>query len=393
MLTKNKKSRLLRSLNNPEHSIMHPSIRPALWLCIFTFIVFVVWASIFEIDEVTHGQGRVVPSSRLQLIQSLEGGILDTLLVSEGAMVEPNQVLATLDNTRFYSDYMEGLTQSNALRATIARLNAEVKNLDKIDFPEEINDEEIDTELDLFNARRNKKQQTIDAIKDEISILQQELKVLLPLVKKRSVSQMEVLKVKKSIASLNSKIIDVQSSYIQDAYSELTKKKSDLSVLQTTLLQKKDQLKRTKITSPVKGQVNDILVTTKGGVIKPGEPIMKILPLDDQLLLETKISPKDVAFLYPGMKANVRITAYDYTIYGSLVGTIEQISADTLEEDTAKGKEYYYQVLVSTNKNYLEKDGAMLPIKPGMLAQVDILGGKKTIMSYLLKPLIKSKLY
>jgi len=204
---------------------------------------------------------------------------------------------------------------------------------------------------------------------------------------------MELLRVDKTIEELKGKVASVNNSYMQDAYTELTEKKGYLNALMETLVQKEDQLKRTQIVSPVRGQINDILVTTRGGVIQPGEPIMKVLPVDDQLLIEARIKPKDVAFLAPGMKAKVKITAYDYTIYGDLEGTLEQISADTFEEDTAKGKEYYYQVLIHTDKNYLERNGEKLPIRPGMITQVDILGAKRTVLSYLLKPLIKASLY
>lgn len=395
MSDKQNKSRLLRALNDPEYTVMHPSIRPGLWLSALIVVIFIIWASFAEIDEVTRGEGRIIPSSRLQMIQSLEGGIIDRLLVKEGDMVEAGQVLMRLDRTRFYAAYMEGLSQVRALRATVARLESEVKESNTITFPQDmdVDSPEVQSEISLFNARRDKKQETIDSLKREIQISNRELNVIMPLVKRKAVSQMESLRLEKSIEVLKGKVVSVQNSYMQDAYTELTEKKNELSALTEALVQKQDQLKRTEIISPVKGQVNDILVTTRGGVIQPGEPIMKVLPIDDNLLVEARIKPKDVAFLAPGMKAKVKITAYDYTIYGDLNGVLEQISADTLEEDTVKGKEFYYQILVHTDKNYLEKNGKNLPIRPGMVAQVDILGGKRTVLSYLLKPLIKAKLY
>ncbi|MEG3755579.1 HlyD family efflux transporter periplasmic adaptor subunit [Psychromonas arctica] len=395
MSKQHNQSRLLRSLNDPEYTVMHPAAKPGLWLSIITVILFVVWASFAEIDEVTRGEGRIIPSSRLQMIQSLEGGIIEALLVDEGDMVEAGQVLVSLDQTRFYAAYMEGLSQSVALKAAIARLDSEVKDQNMITFPDgfDLETPEVKSEIALFKARRDRKQQTIASLQREIDISNKEYSVLKPLVKRKAVSKMELLRVDKTIEELKGKVASVNNSYMQDAYTELTEKKGYLNALMETLVQKKDQLKRTQIVSPVRGQINDILVTTRGGVIQPGEPIMKVLPVDDQLLIEARIKPKDVAFLAPGMKAKVKITAYDYTIYGDLEGTLEQISADTFEEDTAQGKEYYYQVLIHTDKNYLERNGEKLPIRPGMITQVDILGAKRTVLSYLLKPLIKASLY
>lgn len=395
MPSQHNKSRLLRSLNDPEYTVIHPAVRPGLWCSILTVIIFVVWASFAEIDEVTRGEGRIIPSSRLQMIQSLEGGIIDSLLVAEGDMVEAGQALVSLDRTRFYAAYMESLSQARDLRTAVARLESEVKDLDNIVFPEDfdLSTPEVQSEIALFNARRDRKKQTINSLQREISISNQEIRVIKPLVKRKAVSKMELLRLNKTVEELKGKVVGVENTYMQDAYTELTEKKGFLNALMETLVQKEDQLKRTSIVSPVRGQINDILVTTKGGVIQPGEAIMKVLPVDDQLLIEAKIKPKDVAFLAPGMKAKIKVTAYDYTIYGDLEGTLQQISADTFEEDTAQGKEYYYQVLVYTDKNYLERNGEKLPIRPGMITQVDILGGKRTVLSYLLKPLLKAKLY
>nr|WP_320134688.1 HlyD family efflux transporter periplasmic adaptor subunit [uncultured Amphritea sp.] len=370
-------------------------VRPALWVCCFVVIIFIVWAGFAEIDEVTRGEGRIIPSSRLQLIQSLEGGIIETLLVHEGEMVEAGQALIELDKTRFFSAYMEGKSQSSSLRASIARLDAEVKNNSKISFPDDdsIDSKDIAVETSFFDARKEKKQQTISSLRSKMSIVRNELKIIRPLVEEGAVSQMEQLRLEKEIEDLNGQIVQTNNGYMQDAYTELTQKKAELNALTEMLVQKKDQLRRTVITSPVKGMVNDILVTTKGGIVQPGEPIMKVLPIDEQLVIEAKIKPKDIAFLAPGMQAQVKVTAYDYTIYGDLKGEVMQISPDTIEEDTAQGKEFYYQILVHTTKNYLEKDNVMLPIRPGMIAQVDILGGKRTILNYILNPLLKAKLH
>ena len=390
-----KQLRLLRLLGDAQESVSHPWIRPGLWVSALTVLIFVVWASWAEIDEVTRGEGRVIPYSRLQKIQSLEGGILDELLVKEGDMVEAGQALVSLDQTRFYAAYMEGQSKARTLRAAIARLEAEVKDKSSIDFPDSLplDGPEVSSERSLFEARRSKKEQAISSLQEEVELTSEELRLIEPLVATNAVSEVEALRLKQEIATLKGRIAEIENGFIQEAYTELTAKKAELASLEQTLLQKEDQLRRTKLVSPVKGMVNNILVTTRGGVVQPGEAIMEVLPIEDQLLVQTKIKPEDVAFIAPGMPAKVKITAYDYTIYGDLAGTVVQISADTIEEETVRGKEYFYQVLVRTEKNYLEKHDEMLPIRPGMIAEVDILGGKRKIMSYILKPLLKARLY
>jgi len=368
--------------------------RPALWLCSFLVAVFLIWSAFAEIDEVTHGEGKVIPSSRLQNIQSLEGGIVKEILVKPGQIVNQGDVLLRLDRTRFQSAFREGQSQASSLQASITRLEAEVRNSSKLEFPDslQVDDKDRQFEQKLFDARRKNKQEKIAGLQRRIKVVQDQLNILRPLVKSEAVSKMEQFRLEKELEELKSQVVDVTNTYMQDAYTELTKKKADFDALNEQLVQRQDQLDRTEITSPVKGMVNDILVTTRGGVVQPGEPIMYVLPIDEQLLIEAKIAPKDIAFLAPGMPATVKITAYDYSIYGDLDGVVTQISPDTIEEDTAQGKEYYYQILVQTKGSELVKDGKSYPIRPGMIAQVDVLGMKRTVFSYMLNPLLKAKL-
>ena len=336
-----------------------------------------------------------MPSSRLQKIQSLEGGILDKLLVKEGDVVESGQPLLLLDKTRFYSAYMELKSQSEGLLAAIARLEAEVLDRDTIHFPKSIDPKSpvALSEQALLKARQEKIHALTASLQQEIALARQQLAMIEPLVKKNAVSEIEALRLRKDIASLTGKLNEIINNHTQESYTELAKKRFDLDAMQQTLLQREDQLKRTEVLSPVKGMVNDILITTRGGIIQPGEAIMQITPLDDQLLIEAKIKPADVAFIAPGMEARVKITAYDYTVYGDLSGTLEQISADTIEEQTIRGKETFYKILVRTEKAFLQKGDKTLPIKPGMIAEVDVLSGKRSVLNYLLRPLIKAKLY
>ncbi|WP_240349271.1 HlyD family type I secretion periplasmic adaptor subunit [Halomonas binhaiensis] len=369
--------------------------RPALWLSALIIAGFVGWAAWAQVDEVTRGEGKVIPLSRMQTIQSLEGGILSQLMVNIGDEVEIGQPLVKLDDTRFLSAFLETQSQILVLRAAIARLESEVLEKEKVEFPEDIDPEGelAQSERDLFNARRARLIQAQNSIQDEIAITQQQLNLVKPLVQRRSVSEMEALKLQQSIASLAGKLAEMRNTYVQDAYSELSSKQAELSTLEQTLLQKRDQLTRTEIRSPVNGRVNDIMITTHGGVVQPGEEIMEVTPLGDQLLIEARVRPKDVAFIAPGMPASVKITAYDYTIYGDLKGTVEQISEDTIEEETPQGKESYYEVLVRTKEASLHHKGQTLEIRPGMVAEVDIQTGKRSILSYLLKPIIKARLY
>ncbi len=368
--------------------------RPALWLCSFIVAIFIGWAAFAEIDEVTRGEGKVIPSSRLQKIQSLEGGIIKELLVSEGQLVEQGEPLLRLDKTRFLAAFREGEAQASSLLASITRLEAEVRESDSLIFPKELKIDEKDRlfEQALFAARQSNKQEKITGLKQSMRIVGEQIDILRPMVAAESVSQMELLRLEKQLEDLKGQVIEVSNNYMQDAYTELTQKKAELNALNESLVQRQDQLARTQIISPVKGMVNDILVTTRGGVVQPGEPIMYILPIDEQLLIEAKIAPKDIAFLAPGMSAKVKITAYDFSIYGDLEGEVIQISPDTIEEETAQGKAYFYQILIATQENHLVKDGKSYPIRPGMIAQVDILGGKRTVLNYLLNPLLKAKL-
>ncbi|KFF48029.1 hemolysin D [Gammaproteobacteria bacterium MFB021] len=395
MSTHYEDARLRRELGDPSESLRHPLARPTLWVVLLALASFIGWAAWAEIAVVTHGEGRVVPVSRIQTIQSLEGGIIARIPVKEGDIVDEGQLLVQLNGTRFESAYRETRNQVVALQATVARLQSEVLERESIEFPAEIDPDSslAQSERELFRARRDKLRAATDSLEHEIGMANRRLALIEPLVARQAVSQMEALQLRQDIASLRGKRAEIQNSYVQDAYTELTDKKGELASLEQVLVQKRDQFERTEIRSPVHGRVNAINYTTRGGVVPPGETIMEVIPLEDRLLIEAKIQPSDVAFLAPGMPASVKITAYDYTIYGDLRGSVEQISADTIEEETPRGKESYYKVYIRTDSGSLEHGREALPIIPGMIAQVDIQTGERSVMDYLLKPLLKAKLY
>ncbi|GAA0627689.1 HlyD family efflux transporter periplasmic adaptor subunit [Brevundimonas kwangchunensis] len=386
--------RLRRALAEGQDLDAHPAARPILWACAALLIVFVAWAAWAQVDEVARGEGRVVPNSRVQVIQSLEGGILSELLVKEGDIVSAGQPLAQLDNTRFQSSALEAGTQVTALTAAIARLEAEVLGQGSIAFPSSIpaNDPVIASERSLFAARRQNLNAATAALSQEIAYARRQLEMVEPLAARGVVSEVEALRLNQTIASLSGRQSEIRNTYMQEAYTELAAKKAELAAQTQIFNQRQDQLQRTRLTAPVRARVNDVRITTRGGVVQPGEAIMQLTPVDDQLLVEARILPRDVAFLRPGMKARVKITAYDYTVYGDLPATVEQISEDTLEEETPRGKVAYYSVLVRTDRAFLRRGSETLPIRPGMVAEVDVQSGRRSVLSYLLRPLLKARI-
>ncbi|MFJ6023518.1 HlyD family efflux transporter periplasmic adaptor subunit [Brevundimonas sp. NPDC092305] len=385
---------LRRALSGGRIAESHPAARPVLWVSVGIVVVFVAWASWAQVDEVVRGEGRVVPNSRVQVIQSLEGGILRDLLVKEGDIVQAGQPLAQLDSTRFESSALEAGAQVKALTAAIARLEAEVLGRPGVVFPANIpaGDPVIASERALFEARRRNLNATVQALTQETAYARRQLAMVEPLAARGAVSEVEALRLGKDIAALTGRQTEVRNTYMQEAYAELAAKKAELAAQTQIHNQRQDQLNRTKLIAPVRARVNDVLITTRGGVVQPGEPIMQLTPLDDQLLVEARVLPRDVAFLRPGMPARVKITAYDYTVYGDLPARVVQISEDTLEEDTPRGKVSYYSVLVRTDRAFLQKGGQSLPIRPGMVAEVDVRSGRRSVLNYLLRPLLKARL-
>lgn len=361
-------------------------------LIVLSLLLAIGWASVAQINEITRGDGRVVPLRRMQMIQSLEGGILAELLVSEGDIVEEGQVLVRLDPTRSKkSAFLAANAEITALAAEVARLEAEVLEQPKLDFGQNP-DEAERTELRLFEARRTKLEASLEALEAERLSIQEQIDITSPLVAKGSVSRIDVLRLEQQRAELEGKISDTRNAYVQDAYKDLAQRRAKLTALQQDVVRKQDEFLRTEIRSPVSGRVNNIDITTLGGVIQPGEPIMEVTPTDDQLLIETKVLPRDVAFIAPGMEASVKITAYDFSTYGDLRGVVTQISEDTVEEDTPQGPQDFYRVMVRTGNNFLERHGETFAIRPGMLAQVDIESGERSVLSYLTRPLLRARL-
>lgn len=362
------------------------------WSLFAMFAVFTVWASIFQLDEVTTGSGKVIPSSHEQVIQSLEGGIIRSLQVREGDIVERGQQLAQLDRTKTESSVLESESRLNAALATAARLNAEVNNSELV-FPSELDDdlELTNQETALYQSRRDSLARGLSGLRQGYVLVQRELGLTRPLVLQGAASKVEVLRLERQLNELENKITEMQTQYYVRAREELAKANAEIEAQRSVMKGREDSLTRLTFNAPVRGIVKDIDVTTVGGVIPPNGKLMSLVPLDDQMVIEAKISPRDVAFIHPGQKALVKVTAYDYSIYGGLDGVVTLISPDTLQ-DEVKRDVYYYRVYIRTASSHLtNKVGQEFPVFPGMIATVDIKTGSKTIIDYLLKPFNKAK--
>lgn len=412
--------------------MMHPKFAAnILLLSIFGFFVlFIVWASVAELDEVTRATGRVVPSKQNQVIQNLEGGIIKEILVKQGDSVKAGDVLVKLDRTQFGADLNRSTEEYNFLEVTIIRLTAESLFQTPSFGTEYTNKNMIDRELNLFKARKAEFDASLSGLKARLKQIEQEqieanvslvgaksgqelaeteVEMLVPLVEKGIEPRLELIrakqrliqasgdhqkailnieKAKKSVEEVNLQIEAFRQKFKASVLAELNEAQSRKNNLLDALPALSDKVNRTDVIAPADGIINQVFVTTLGGVVQPGMPIVEIVPLDDTLLIEAEVQPADIAFLRPGQKARVKLTAYDYSRYGSLEAQVENISADAILNDQ---QEYVYIISIRTTETTLVSEGTSFPILPGMVAEVDILNGKKTIMAYLMKPVLKLK--
>ncbi|AZI35754.1 putative HlyD family secretion protein [Caenibius tardaugens NBRC 16725] len=355
-------------------------------------VVGLIWAWLAELDEVATGSGRVVPTSREQIIQSLEGGILAKLFVRQDTLVQPGQTLAQLDPTLAGSTVEESAAKYRAALAASARLRAEV-NQTPLTFPSELAQfaDLKAEETRLYQARRQSLASSVGLIDESLGLISKELAIGESLIEVGAASKMEVLRLRRQRADLALKKADLRSQYIVEARQELAKADEEVKALAPVVRGRSNTLDRLTLRSPVHGIVKSIAVSTLGGVVPPNGEIMQITPLDDQLLIEARIAPRDIAFIHPGQRATVKITAYDYAIYGGLDGVVTTISPDTIR-DEVKPEIFYYRVFVRTKSDALvNKAGKRFPIVPGMIATVDVHTGEKTVLQYLLKPVNRAR--
>lgn len=354
------------------------------------------WAHFARVEEITQGEGKIISKSREQIIKSLEGGIIDDMLVREGDIVEKGQPLLKINPIRAQSTYQEMHTKLMGLTTMMARLQAEAYQLPLV-FPEEVRGEPlmIEQETNAYKARKQALEDSVRALEHSHALIMKEIALAEPLAARGLLSEVEILRMRRQANDLKIQMVERRNRYQGDANAELVKIELEVAQVTESLVGRKDVLERTTINAPVRGTVKNVRVSTIGGVIQPGEDILEIVPLEDQLIVEGQIKPQDVAFLRPGLPATVKVSAYDYGIYGGLKGTVMHISPDTLQDDKklAAGRPdaTYYRVQILTETSWLEKGEKKLPIIPGMTATVEIRTGEKTILDYLLKPVFKAQ--
>jgi len=386
-------------MNDVQESLLAqttPGSRLVVYMVFLVLCAGLLWAYFARVEEITQGEAKIISMSREQVIQSLEGGILAEMSVREGDVVESGQVLLKIDPTRAQASYREALSKVIALKATIARLRAEAYQ-QPLAFDEQVRQDPavVEQETRAYHARKRALEESVASLERSYALSAKEIALAEPLAAKGLLSDVELLRMRRQANDIKSQIVERQNKYKADANSELVKLEMELSQTNENLVGRADVVDRTTITAPVRGTVKNVRVNTIGGVIQPGEHILEIVPLEEQLLVEGKIRPSDVAFLHPGLPATVKITAYDYAIYGGLSGKVEHISPDTLKDDqkAAAGRpdDTYYRVLILTDSSSLHAGGKELPIIPGMVASVEIRTGEKSILDYLLKPVLKAR--
>ena len=402
-----------------------------IWFSLLFFIVAGIWANYAMLDEVTRGVGKVIPSSHVQVVQNLEGGIVSELLVKAGDVVDQGQILLRIDDTRFASSFRESQVKVQGLQAKIARLTAESQGVAfqiPKDLPAEQRDvfqnefslaqsrqKEVQATLNILQQQKNQKQHEIGELRSKVGQLQRsyelvlkELRLTEPLVKKGLASEVELLRLQRQVSELKGgldstrlsipraessvsetdrKMEELGVNFRTNAISELNDNKAELSRITQSNFALEDRVTRTAVRSPVRGTIKQVKVTTVGGVVQPGMDLIEIVPLEDKLLIEAQIRPADIAFLHPNQPAMVKLTAYDFSIFGGLPAHLEHISADSITNERG---ESFFLIRVRTERKYLGAEDKPLPIMSGMTASVDILTGKKSLLDYLLKPIKKA---
>lgn len=378
------------------HSLPYVTRLNPLWivfgsLCV-VIVPFLVWASYAQIDQISHAQGQVIATAKTQSIQSANDGVVDKIYVSEGQSVKKGDKLIVLEKSQAQASYDDSSAKVAALQAALVRLRAEVYGKPLI-FSAEVKhySDFVENQTALFHRRQQALNDEISALNESLKLAQDELNLNLPLLKSGDIGATEIIRLKRQIADLKGQISNKRNKYFQDSQAEMTKAEEELSTKEQELTDRSITLERTTIVSQMDAIVKNIILTTQGARVRPGDVILELVPSGDQLIVEAKLSPSDISFIKKGQKAAVKLDAYDYSIYGIFHGSVKYISPDTLVEKTERGDKNYFRVQIALDQTQLiSKSGKKIEIAPGMGTQVDIITGSRSVLAYLTKPLTKT---
>lgn len=355
-------------------------------------IPFLIWSNIASINRTSKAPGQIVATAKTQEIQAYDDGVIEKIDVKEGQFVHNGELLVSLQKERAEAAYEDAKAKVAALQATLARLKAEVFG-GKPEFPKSVHDypEFISNQTQLFQRRQQALNDEISALNESLELANQELTLNMPLLETGDIGATEIIRLKAKVSELKGKISNVRNKYFQDSQTDMTKAEEELSTKLQEFADKKITLERTDIYAPIDSIVKNILITTKGARVRPGDVIMELVPFGDQLIVEAKLEPADISFIKKGQKAAVKLDAYDYTIYGIFDGEVIYISPDALKEKTSEGEKSYFTVRIKLdNTELVSKTGKKIEVTPGMTTNVDIITGNRTVFEYIAKPIIKT---
>lgn len=377
--------------NNNSTIFLNPLV--IIFGTLFILIIpFFIWSKDAYLEQISHATGSVIASAKTQSIQTAIDGVITEVLVHEGEQVRKDQELVLLNKQQNQAAFEAINGKVAALKAALTRLKSEVYG-GALKFPEELKDypEFVTTQTELYHRRKKALNDDIFALNESLSLTQSELNLNLPLLKTGDIGATEIIKLKKQIADMKGQITNKQNRYFQEAQVELTKIEEDLSIKLQELEDKKVNLEHSVIYAPMDAIVKNIIITTKGAKVRPGDVILELVPSSDKLIVEAKFHPRDLSFIQIGQKAAVKLDAYDYSIYGIFHGIVKYISPDALIEKTQKGEEFYFRVQIELDtKELITKNGRKIEISPGMTANIDIVTGERTVFDYLAKPIVKT---
>ncbi|MFM8500258.1 MAG: HlyD family efflux transporter periplasmic adaptor subunit [Chakrabartia sp.] len=358
------------------------------------FLIFLlIWSLFAQLEQISRAPGQVIPTARTQVLQSTDGGVISEILVKEGDLVKRGQVLVRLDRVKIEAAVGETEGKVASLKSSMARINAELFNRPLV-FPPDVQKfpDFVANQTMLYQKRRQALQDQLSSLQSMLALMQQELDMNMPLLKQGDVSRADVLRLQRGVSDIRAQIVNVRNKYLQDLQLEYTKTEEDLVTAREILAQRQDALKDTEIKAPTDGIVKNVRLTTIGGVLRPSDEVLSIVPTGERLIVEAKMSPSDIAYVRKGQKASVKFDAYDSSIFGSAVGNVIYVSPDTLTEQGPQGNLVFYRVHIAINTKTMKQyaNGEKVEIQPGMTATAEIETGKHTVFRYLTKPLSKT---